>query len=229
MTHAPESNEAEKLVTEVRCPNCDSASIRLQLLEGKRVPSKLRSSPHLILGIVMLLISVCSIFAGIGMSSFGPAAFWIYATPGFLCLIPGIVGIVRYVQSSRVRQFRCSECGHYWDPTCPSCGKPENVWQPLRINRVSGKQVGWFYHLVGGGLFTIVGIFLIIFFSVNYLVAIQTGTSPVYYVLVGVMFLSGGIPVLLGYYKASKASQFKCASCGIKWIWSETPITPIEN
>lgn len=220
MMHLPESDKPDNLLTEVRCPNCNSTSVSLQVFKAEKVPSKLKSSSRLILGIVLLSVAACSISMGISMSTIDPAAFWIYATPGLLCLVPGIISVVRYVQSGKARQFACTECGHRWKPACPSCGKTENVWQPVRINRTSGKQVGWFFNLIGGGLFAAVGIVLMVFFAVNFVIAAQLGrSSPWYYIALGAMFVSMGMPLFLGYFRASKASQFECAECGHKWIW----------
>jgi predicted Zn-ribbon and HTH transcriptional regulator len=144
-----------------------------------------------------------------------------------LSLMGGLFLMYRHYKREKSILFMgdCTGCGYKmkkWaeESPVPSCPKCDEIWvfqQDVHIN----PKTGTMYKItpLTGGIFAILfgSLALFVFIMVQLLPDVKG--SGLYYLILGLIFISGGISSILAYKKTGKTilSKYECADCRHKW------------
>ena len=144
-----------------------------------------------------------------------------------MLLMGGLFLMYRYYKRKKsiLLMGDCTGCGYKmkkWaeESPVPSCPKCDEIWvfqQDFPINPKTGTILK--ITPLTGGIFSILfgSLGLFVFILVQLLPDVKG--SGLYYLVLGLIFISGGISSILAYKKTGKTilSKYKCSDCRHKW------------
>jgi len=204
----------------------------------------------LIAGGGAVAFGACMLLGGIGVaiSTKMWAALFLYLGVGALFLVPGALGVRKYLRAVKVREFKCADCGHQWmrlknakkAVSCPSCGSTEAFQDTFTANRQNGDRVV-LWSTILWGIFAVVLIGGTLWMAIMIWAEGDDGMIRWEYgsTLAGIGVLSTGIAfgrfgviAVINYFKAerTKLSMGHCLACGYQWKqWAGEELQPVGD